>query len=424
MQEAGPVTKLQELRARRGWKQIQGIRALQDLARLRGVQVPEDPEAIRVRWSAWERGRARPQEPYLSLLAELFGVHHGEIVSAAVPVPDPEQVAAAARESLEFALWADPGQRLTPAMEHVAYELGRIASCYVHTPAGELFDDLLRLRDISFGPLRQGLPPRQALDMCVLAGTACVLLAHATENLGDPVSAMAQARTAMACAEQAEHDGLRAWGRGTAALIAEWTGRPEQAARMAREGQAYPQSAESMVRLAAIEARAHARVGNVPAALDALERARQARDTDTGQRNELVEYGGVLTFPAVKQRYYEGSTLVLAGQHAAGEQAALEAIALYETGPARQRSYGDEAIARVDVVSARIAVGDIEGAQAAAGPVLALPPERRIEQLVASLAPVAGQLTVPRLAASRPAGALAAEIREFTAPVSRAALQR
>jgi transcriptional regulator with XRE-family HTH domain len=421
--EEEPVTRLRKLRERKGWKQLQGIRVLQDLARLRGVQVPDDPEAIRVRWSAWENGHAKPHEPYLSLLAELFGVHQGEVVPAAARAPDPEMVAAAARESLEFAIWADPGQDPTPAMEHVAYELGRIASCYVYTPVGQLFGELLRLRDITFNMLRSGVPPRQARDMCVLTGTACVLLAHATENLGDPVSAMAQARTALACAEQAEHDGLRAWARGTAALIAEWTGRPGDAARIAREGQRYAQSAESRVRLAAIEARAHARVGDVAAAMDALDQARRARDSDTGQRDGIVECGGVLTFPPVKQRYYEGGTLVLAGQNVPGERAALDAIRLYEAGPAVQRSYGDEAIARVDVVTARVAKGDIEGAQAAITPVLALPPERRIGQLAATLAPVAAHLEVPRLA-SRAAADLAAEIREFTTSASRAALSR
>jgi hypothetical protein len=234
---------------------------------------------------------------------------------------------------------------------------------------------------------------------------------------------MAQARTALACAEQAEHDGLRAWARGTAALIAEWTGRPGEAARIAREGQRYAQSAESRVRLAAIEARAHARAGDVPAALDALGRARQARDNDAGQRDGIVECGGLLTFPPAKQTYYEGSTLILAGQYVAGERVALDAIRLYETGPAVQRSYGDEAIARVDVVTARVANGDIEGARAAIGPVLALPPERRIEQLATTLAPMLSQLEVPRLA-SHTAAELAAEIREFNASAPRAALSR
>ncbi|MDQ2881394.1 MAG: hypothetical protein M3Y48_09190 [Actinomycetota bacterium] len=55
-----------------------------------------------------------------------------------------------------------------------------------------------------------------------LAGTSCLLLAHASQNLGDSASAMAQVRAALTCAEQADHNGLRAWTHGTAVLIAEW----------------------------------------------------------------------------------------------------------------------------------------------------------------------------------------------------------
>jgi hypothetical protein len=336
--------------------------------------------------------------------------------------PDPSRVAEAAQQSLEFAAWAD--QSPVSVMEDVSYELGRIASCYVHRPAGPLFDDLLRLRDITFGMLRRGIPPRQARDMCVLVGTTCVLLAHATENLGDPVSAMAQARAAWACADQADHDGLRGWVRGTAALIAEWTGRPAYAAQLARDGQEYAQPAESMVRLAAIEARAQARAGNMPGAMEALDRARRARGTEAGSRDGLLEYGGLLAFPPVKQQYYEGSTLILAGQHAAGETATLEAIGLYESGPPQERSYGDEAIARVDVITARVVQRDLDGACAAARPVLALPPEQRIEQLADTLSQVTRKLALPPFAASSIARDLAGEIREFTASSSRPALGR
>src|SRR5260370_18276742 len=40
----------------------------------------------------------------------------------------PARVAEAARESLEFAAWAAPGQSPAPGLREVAYELGRVAS--------------------------------------------------------------------------------------------------------------------------------------------------------------------------------------------------------------------------------------------------------------------------------------------------------
>jgi hypothetical protein len=45
---------------------------------------------------------------------------------------------------------------------------------------------------------------------------------------------------------------------------------------------------------------------------------------------------------------------------------------MYEAGPVEQRSYGDEALAHVDVTTARLAVGDVR-AHEALRPVLELP---------------------------------------------------
>jgi hypothetical protein len=51
------------------------------------------------------------------------------------------------------------------------------------------------------------------------------LLAKASHDLAEPYAAMAQARTAYLCADNTDHDGLRAWLRGLQSLIAYWAGR-------------------------------------------------------------------------------------------------------------------------------------------------------------------------------------------------------
>jgi hypothetical protein len=91
-----------------------------------------------------------------------------------------------------------------------------------------------------------------------LAGTTCLLLAHAFQNLGDSASAMTQVRAALTCAEQADHNGLHAWTHGTAALIAEWTHQHRRAIEFAQRGQPFAPTADSRVRLAPLEARAAA----------------------------------------------------------------------------------------------------------------------------------------------------------------------
>jgi tetratricopeptide (TPR) repeat protein len=331
--------------------------------------------------------------------------------------PDPlAMVADSARDSLEFASWADADQVARATLDHLTYELSRIAVDYVYTPLLPLFRDLVNLRDTTKSLLRSGPNPRQARELFFLAGVTCTLLAHASQNLGDSVSARAQARSAWSCAEQADHDGLRAWVLGTQALIAEWSQKPDEAVRLAREGQRYATICASMVRLACIEARAVARAGDARAAGAAVEKARRARDGFAGHCDDLESFGGLLTFPIVKQTYYAGSTLVLMGRHHDAERSALKAIQMYEAGPTDHRSYGDEALARVDVAAARLGLNDLDGAQAALEPVFRLPPERRIKQISAGLARTRALLAVAQYAQARAAVEINAQLDTFGVP--------
>jgi tetratricopeptide (TPR) repeat protein len=223
-----------------------------------------------------------------------------------------------------------------------------------------------------------------------------------------------QVRAALTCAEQADHNGLRAWTHGTAALIAEWTHQHRRAVEFAQCGQRFAPTVDCRVRLAALEARAAARAGDRCLALDALSRAADARDV-AAQRDELVEFGGLLTFPAAKQHYYAGSTYALLGEAESAQKHALLAIGLYETGPVEQRSYGDEALARVDVTTARLALDDLDGAREALNPVLELPPERRIEQLTVGISRVRSALALPRYARAQIARTIAQDVDHYQA---------
>lgn len=241
-----------------------------------------------------------------------------------------------------------------------------------------------------------------------------MLLAHASQNLGDSASAMAQVRAALTCAEQADHHGLRAWAHGTAALIAEWTHQHRRAVEFAQRGQRFAPTADSRVRLACLEARAAARSGDRVLALDALERAAHARDA-AARPDMLEEFGGLLTFPVPKQHYYAGGTYALLGEAQPAQQSALLAIGMYETGPVEQRSYGDEALARIDVTTARLALGDLDGAREALRPVLALPPQRRIEQLALGISRVRTALALPRHARAQIAREITQDVDQYQA---------
>lgn len=320
--------------------------------------------------------------------------------------------AQAAAQSLQFAEHIAPSNVTVEALEDLTYEIARIATDYVHAPLQPLFNDLLSTRDRIFLLLGGRQYPRQTRELFLLAGTSCLLLAHASQNLGDQRSAMAQIRTAWTCAEQADHTGLRAWTKGTAALIAEWSPHHQLALKHTRQAARFAPAGEERIRIAAIEARAAARMGARDRALAALHDLQQARD-QASSAGGLNQFGGVLTFPQAKQEYYIGGTYALLGEHAQAEKHAAAAIALYEGGAKEDRSYGDEALARLDIVTARLATGEVEGAGEQLQRVLLMPTHLRIRQLCSAVERVGTLLSHPRLAGNAPARELAGATRRY-----------
>ncbi|UNZ21367.1 hypothetical protein [Streptomyces sp. 891-h] len=129
-------------------------------------------------------------------------------------------------------------------------------------------------------------------------------------------------------------------------------------------------------------------VGGQPGSGGAEFQAPRARRVRTGEadRNDFgAAFGGLLTFPEPKQAYYAGGTYALLGEHERALGHAMLAIRQYETGLPEDRSYGDEALARVDVVTAHLALGNVDEAVRNLRAVLSIPPEQRISQLGAGL---------------------------------------
>lgn len=294
-----------------------------------------------------------------------------------------------AQRSLAFADRAVCSNVGEETLEHLRWEVGRLAVAYVHRDLGTVFTELVAVRDTLFGLIEGRQRPRHTRELYFLTGATCLLLAHGSQNLGDERAALAQLRCAWTCVDQADHPSLRTWTHGTAALIAEWSAQPYRAVRIAAAA-LDAASGAGRARLAAIQARAAARIGDHATAISA---AALVADCDTGGDGELTELGGLLTFPEAKRQYYLGGTFALVGQHEAARAHATRAVDLYLSGPVEARSYGDEALARLDITRACVLAGDLDGAAAALGPVLDLPQARRIRQLDMSMAATVTALT-------------------------------
>src|SRR5262249_60346613 len=121
------------------------------------------------------------------------------------------------------------------------------------------------LRNCAFDKIEVRHFPKQSRDLYLATGLLCGILANASMDLGRLDAAETQARTAFLCAELAGSNWLRAWVRGTQSLIAYWDGRLMAAAELAASGRGFAvESGTAMVRLAALEGRAHARVRGRP----------------------------------------------------------------------------------------------------------------------------------------------------------------
>src|SRR6266540_4120044 len=314
------------------------------------------------------------------------------------------QMSMATRRAARFTALAESQNIGAETVGQLRDQVGELARAYVRDPLNTIFT------------LLEGKQkPGHTRDLYVLAGIVSGLLAKTSHDLGHAHEAMTQARTIYVCADNADHQGLRAFARAMQSLIAYWAGRPQEAVRYAKAGAQFARELTGSLTawLPALEARAWAQLSDAERTLRAIGRAESARELV--QPDDLDAVGGLLTFPVAKQHYYAaGSFVYLDGESARGQREASSALDLYERGNSEDRSFSDEAGARAELAIARVLDGEIDGAYDAITPVLDLPPERRIGGIVTSAMRVHAALRSPRFANSAVARDARDEIEGFT----------
>ncbi len=306
------------------------------------------------------------------------------------------EVMMAAAESARFGQFAEQSNVGPHTLEQFRADIARIVTTYPNRPVYPIFVELRALRNRAFELLEGRQHPDQSRELYLVAGVLCGVLANASFDLGWLPAAETQARTAFLCAELAGSNGLRAWVRGTQSLVAYWDERPRAAIELAADGWRYvPEAGTARVRLASIEARAHARLRDQRATENALARAEHAREQVQGPDDP----GGMLTFPLAKQSFYTATArLWLGGQdsYTDAQRDATHAIELYEADPVEQRRLGELCLARLDLASARLGRDDLDGAAEQIQGVLAIAAQRRIESVARRLNQVGRALQRPR----------------------------
>jgi hypothetical protein len=291
-------------------------------------------------------------------------------------------VMAAANESAQFAARAESSNIGPHTMEQLEADMRRIIINYPNRPVGSLFREVRALRDRAFDFLEGRQPPRHTRDLYVAAGVLCGVLANASFDLGRYEAAETQARTAFMCGELAGHNGLRAWVRGLQALIAYWDGRPHDAVRLAEAGSDFtPEYGTAHIRLASIKARAYGQLQRASDAIATLHSADNMRDQLIAG-DDLP--GGMMAFPEEKQLFYASSTHLWLGgrQHLSDAEArADQAVSIFEAAPPESRRLGEMSLARMDLATARLSRGDLDGAALQVYDVLGVSARRRTESV-------------------------------------------
>lgn len=326
------------------------------------------------------------------------------------------QVMMATRRAAKFATFAEIDNVGPEAIAQLQDDVVHLANAYLHDSLIMIMGDILEEQETIFRLLEGKQKPTLSRDLYFLAGIVSGLIAKASQDLGRFHEAMTHARTLYVCADNADHQGLRAWARGLQSLIAYWSGRPQEAVRYARSGAEYAVNMTGSVAvwLPALEARAWALMGTADEARKALGRATDQRQAH--RSDDLDAIGGLLAFSPAKQSYYASGTYVcLDGKEDLeyAQSEALFALDLFDRGRPEDRSFSDEAGARSELALARVNAGHVDGAREALAPVLALEPERRIGGIVTSATRVHHALRGRLHAGSPVAGSLQEEIEAF-----------
>jgi transcriptional regulator with XRE-family HTH domain/tetratricopeptide (TPR) repeat protein len=326
-----------------------------------------DPERLdRGRFDFEQRGGARPEaEP-----------------------PDQESMSTANRSQfLRMTLWAGLGAvlesvRLTLRVEgaaggpvsHEQLELAveQYARAYWATPAGVLFEQVRQCRQLVDGMLDQHQPASRRRHLHLVAGWLSALLGNLSFHLGDYTSARMHLGTAWRLGQAADHNGLVAWVRGAQSMVELYDDHPEEALRMAREGQTLAPNPLVRAQLASWgEARALARMGDRRGVLEAIARGSRAIESSEDDWSP----GGVFSFSVGEFEQYCGTACLWLDLPNEAKRHADHAFELRDTVAAK-------ALARLDIAAAESQLGRPAEASQIGAEVLQMPAEYLIDPIV------------------------------------------
>jgi hypothetical protein len=352
-----------------------------------------------------------------------ISIPNGHTVGGSAGVPSlgllEEVTIMAAHESSRHAAESD-GSASPVVIEQVQAEVWRLARGYADTPPLRLLAEARQARNLAYTALDRTKRPAQTKDLYLAAGQLCGLMAVASFDLAVWEAAAEQARSAHVYAELVDHAGLRAWARGTQALIAYWTGRPRQAIIHVEAGLDGAPAGAAEARLRCIEARAWSHIGGDPSrTTEALRAADEAHTADHGGDDLHDEIGGEFGWGSSRHAACAGTALLGIGDAAGAVDRARQAIELLPDDP-----FGGLVAERahIDLAAAELALGRLDAADASLASVWLVPIPQRRHSLTDRLVQMARVLSSTRWRDDHQAAELRDRIEMFNTEAEARAL--
>jgi transcriptional regulator with XRE-family HTH domain len=221
--------------------------------------------------------------------------------------------------------------------------------------------------------LQRSQPIKQRRRLCSIAGQLAGLRAWLTFDLGDRRGSRAWYDLALQPATEAENNALCGWLLGAWSLLPSYSGQPADALALVRRGQDHASRSTDLTAqawLGALEARAHAGLGDVPAFHQAQDSANAAVDRT---RPEQRRHGMDFDSDRLDLSYYEGTSLVTLRQSEAARPILGHSLNVQGQGHVKARS-----IVRLAMATTYVHQHEIEQACELAIDALDLPREHRI----------------------------------------------
>lgn len=329
-----------------------------------------------------------------------------------------EEISMTAHESSEHAGMAASTSIDDTTIEQLHADAAKAARNYATESALRSYLEAKRIRNLAMGLLERTTRPAQLNDLYLIAGEACALLATAMFDLGYHDEAEEQSRAAFMYGTHIGHPSLRTWARGTQALIAYWSGRPQAALEPAAQALALAPAGTPTVRIQAIRARAYSYLNNGQQAAVAAHAARAELEAGHAPNDLHDVIGGEFSFSAGRLARCLGSAYVQLEQADPAVAEAEAALEFYRAPPERKRWPKVEAEAVIDLACAYLLLGDVGSADEVLEDVFDLEIGHRIQGVTQRLLHVRRVLVRPQLVQIRAAGELGERIEDFvvTAP--------